>query len=464
MIRPELLERPLWAEGVLLGQQHFQCWDRYQEISQARRVAAATPFAYGLLQRQLDEEALAEGVLRLRRCEAVLPDGRLLAFDEAVDPEVVLDLPQGLPEGGTVHVALTRGDRARGVPGYPEPPGHVAWQPRQEAVGDAHDPERQRDVLLASPVLALTPEPPPEGTVASLPLARLERVDEHGYRLCRDYVPTVARIDAAEGALGVLSRSRSRIVARVAQLRHEQGATGGLSTLGAGEVTRFLLLQVLEPAAVTLRGLEANPGSHPWLLYDALARLGASLAPLAAASGTPAEIPPYDHDSLDTVLRAVEARVAEALAAAMPRDVRAVTLTRESAAVRVAEDIQGVLADGCTLYLAAACASSEAQGEVRLLPQRLRAGARSELERLVAAGLPGITVTHLQHPPGQLPVKSGYEYFRLEPSGIHWRRAREEGSLALYLPAELSWIQLEMVALQEEAKDGDISLREAWDG
>ncbi len=162
-------------------------------------------------------------------------------------------------------------------------------------------------------------------------------------------------------------------------------------------------------------------------------------------------MPSYDHDHLGEVLRAVDAQLARLLEVALPRDACSLPLHRESDAIRVVDEDLTILEASAVLFLTVRLEGDAALEWAHALPEQVRAGPRSELERLVAAGLPGVAVTYLPRPPAQLPLKSGYACFRLETDGPYWDRVRREGSLALYLPAALSSAQVELIALREEA-------------
>ncbi|ABM60959.1 type VI secretion system baseplate subunit TssK [Halorhodospira halophila] len=442
-----LLQRPVWAEGVLLGQQHFQCWERYLEAAQARRLSAVTPHAYGLLGLVVEEAPLEQGVLRLQACQALLPDGRLVAHGHG-DP-LELDLTGSSGQEGVVYLTLPRNNRVRDLPGYADGGSSAAWRPRFVQLADQHDEQREREVLLADPELALGTQPP-SGARVGLPVARVVPGDAGGFRLDPAFLPVACRLDASTGWQTLLGRITARVENRCARLREEQGATGRVSAFEPGEVARLLLRQSLEPAACALRSLVANPASHPGQLYDILARLVAALSALSEVTSPAETVPVYDHDRPAAVFTALEEGLERLLDQAMPRQTRGVRLVCESEAVLVTEGAEQPLMEGWTFFLAVHGAADPAGDWIARLPMDLRVGPREALERLVAAGVAGVRLVHAPRPPGQLPVKSGYEYFRLEPAGEHWEQAQRAGGLAVYRPAELAHLRMEMVALREE--------------
>nr|MBA2379172.1 type VI secretion system baseplate subunit TssK [Blastocatellia bacterium] len=65
----------VWNEGMLLTPHHFQQWDNYHEELLNSRVRSMMPYEYGVIDLQVNNEAIANGNFQLATCRAVLPDG-----------------------------------------------------------------------------------------------------------------------------------------------------------------------------------------------------------------------------------------------------------------------------------------------------------------------------------------------------------------------------------------------------
>ncbi|MEP7038286.1 MAG: type VI secretion system baseplate subunit TssK, partial [Acidobacteriota bacterium] len=79
----------VWNEGMLLTPHHFQQWDNYYEELLSSRLRAVMPYEYGVLDLQVNNEAVANGNFQITNCYAVLPDGLLI---NVPDTEAVPDL------------------------------------------------------------------------------------------------------------------------------------------------------------------------------------------------------------------------------------------------------------------------------------------------------------------------------------------------------------------------------------
>src|SRR5882672_8259090 len=90
--------KPLWTKGLFLAQHHLQAQDRYHERLLAERLESVLPYAWGVVDLEIDDAALRAGQLRVARLEAILPDGSPLV----VGAEGVEDvLPTRAVEGFT---------------------------------------------------------------------------------------------------------------------------------------------------------------------------------------------------------------------------------------------------------------------------------------------------------------------------------------------------------------------------
>lgn len=449
------IERPLWAEGVLVAPQHFQLWDRYQQRTQDLRLSAGSLPARGVVDLQLDEAALGNGILRLRECRVLMRDGRLIAFDDQVDGPLETTLAELPEQGGRVYLGVPDNDRAHEVPGYSEqatPAMAAGWRSRFAWVGDEHDQQRRREVMFAGPNLRLFVGEPPGAAWLSLPIVELERVDENSYRHSAGFIPSCCRIAASAVLTKMLTTNLDRLQARIDILGRSQASAGKVDDFEPSQIYRLLLLQTLQPAAAELRNLRANLYAHPWHLFAVLMRLSSALAVFDPEHNHATELqrlPVYDQSRLSEVMSATDLVLQRLLDSALPQGAGRISLLTETPAIRVVEGLDVEVLDKQSLFLAVRLDGVGSMAWVDELPRQLKIGARVEIEQIVAAALPGIDVRHIHRPPNRLPVKSGYEYFRILPVGEYWQRAREQGSLAIYLPLALQTAQLEVIAVQD---------------
>jgi len=77
-----MVAKPIWTEGLLLSQHHFQQQDRYHEELLGDRVRAIAHYPWGVTALDIDERALSSGQLKIRRLSAIWPDGASIVTGE----------------------------------------------------------------------------------------------------------------------------------------------------------------------------------------------------------------------------------------------------------------------------------------------------------------------------------------------------------------------------------------------
>src|SRR5688500_4771925 len=63
--------KPVWSEGLLVSQHHFQQQDRYHEVRLEERLAALHRYGWGITVLEIDDRSLVSGQFRLKRLSAI---------------------------------------------------------------------------------------------------------------------------------------------------------------------------------------------------------------------------------------------------------------------------------------------------------------------------------------------------------------------------------------------------------
>jgi type VI secretion system protein ImpJ len=67
----------------------------------------------------------------------------------------------------------------------------------------------------------------------------------------------------------------------------------------------------------------------------------------------------------------------------------------------------------------------------------------------VAAAMPGVRLYHTPRPPATLPVKLGYQYFRLDDRGVFWEEIKKSQVVALHIPESLQTLTIQLLAAKD---------------
>ncbi|MEJ2452848.1 MAG: type VI secretion system baseplate subunit TssK [Candidatus Thiodiazotropha sp.] len=442
------LQKVVWAEGIVLGQQHFQSWDSYFEKRQQLLNRAAAPLGWGVIHLDVDMESLKAGVFRLNKCTAILPCGNLIEYDAANVTPLSCDLSETNGGDVSIQIGLPVGSAVAGISGYSANGQLCRWEADYQKVSDLYDSSREREILVARHNLVLIKANNANDQFSLLKIADLVSDGTGGYSLSTDFIPTVCRIGASEVLRGSIQRLSELFSAKAKVLGKRVRQYGSrITEYGPNELSSFLLMQVLNPAAAQLRHFASNPDAHPENLYRSLIDI-ASVLQCYKANFESDEIPVYEHADLSKVFLGLDRVLRSLIDAVMPSMTAGLRLNRETELLHSVDSIDIMLFEKTTFFMAVSMDGDDVSW-FNEFPRKVKLGARSDIEMIIASAMPGVTLTHTQRPPNRLPIKSGYEYFRLEPKGEFWERVVEDRSIALFLTQEFAKASVDLITVEE---------------
>lgn len=440
----------VWAEGIFLGQQHFQQWERYFEDVHLTARRALHPFGWGLISLNHDEESLDRGIFRLRSCSAIFPNGVVANYADTEDGPLTYDLGRSGELEVDLHLCIPANRQVAGVLGYRD---HrlPAWVVDYRTVEDDNDPEREREVAVAKANLMLLTGSDSLDNVSNLHIAKLISMGDGHYRMADSHVPPCLHL----GSSAILRKQSQRLVelfeAKSRLISERLAGDGARNNLTHGELGGFLLLQALRRALPEFRHMARNVELHPERMYIALSRIVEELGTFGASSddGAPiADIPPYQHDSLGEVFSVLDKMLLQRIEQGTPTKSAQVRFSRASENQYEADSIESRLLAESSFYLAV-FSDMEGTEWIPAFARQAKVSSRSTLGMVIASALPGVRLVHTQRPPSKLAVKAGYEYFRLEPKGDFWDSVVEDQSIALFVPRDFVKAKIELLTVQE---------------
>ena len=443
------LRKVIWAEGMFLGQQHFQLWDRYFETYQNLQSRSISPLSWGLLDYEIDEEALDNGQFRLSRAQIIFPDGRLISYDISEDAALAIDLKGGHSEKVDLYLCLPANRHASGITGYRENGQLCAWNTDYIRIPDENDPNRQREVMLGRPNLILLTGDESRENFASIQIAEVVNDGDGNFSLVEEFIPTVNRISGSKRIYNLLQGLIELFSAKVRVLNERrQQLSAQIATFGHTDVSNFLILQTLSGAIPMLRHFKENPQLHPEQLYQVLAKVIGSLCPFSFDIDVHS-IPKYRHNDLTKTFDGIERQLRTLVDVAMPAKMATLQLTKEADLLWSVDNIDSQHLGKNDFYLAVLSPMDDPMW-VKHFERIVKVGARADIEMIVASAMPGVRLVHLQRPPSNLPIKSGYEYFRIEPKGEFWDRISTERTMGVYLPKAFMKVKMEIVLVPKD--------------
>ncbi len=440
-------KKPIWAEGVLLGQQHFQLFDQYQEQMHAQRQLMQSPCAYGFKRINLDTSALARGDLRVLGVDFVLESGRYLTFSRTATTELNLTLPQD-QESCTVYVGMAANQVSSGISGYNNTGQLSAYQAQFSDISDIHDPSRTREVMVAEPKLVLFTDADSKTYFEVLPLCKVVRGEDGHFVIDDTFVPPLLDISASTYLSELLNRTDNLVNAKANVLLNRRQGLGAVNDFGPNEMNSFLLLSALQPSAKILSHLKQLHCVHPERLYSEFIQLLSRIS-LFEHSQLIEALPAYQHQNLSEVFVQFDRLVTQLLEGVVPKKMSGLRLEKISDALYQIATIDSAQLAHNDFYLAVYFESSDSKW-IDTFGEQVKVCSVEKIDMIVSSALNGLPVSHCQRTPNKLAVKSGYEYFRLEPHGDIWQQIIDEQSLAVFIPFSLQQANVEIVIVDRQ--------------
>jgi len=445
------IDKPLWHEGLILTQQHFQQQERWNGFALQQLASAVAVSPWGTLNVDIDEEALSSGRLKLARLQLRFPDGTPIDTTVADALPPARDLVGEIPaDAQTIDVlaALALPDANGSNCRFDET---ALARPRRAyrefvKVTDLNG-SAETEIAAERHAVRLLFGFESHADDTACAIARLTRTTSGQFQVDRRYVPPclalsghtlhierirrIADILAAKSAL--LGARRSKRIEQVAEY-------------GVADVQLFWLLHCIHHAWPQLRFLASHPAQPTDRLYQVLAQLTGSLITFSTRVSL-TDIPPYDHASAHDVFAALESLIRDLLDAIIPSRVASIGLSHTTPTTWVGQfRDERIVEDAADWYLSVN-AALPAFELVEQFPRLCKIGAPDDVEHIVNSAVAGIPLKAVQRVPGAIPVRLDNHYFALDAHDAAHARMLAARACQIYLPASIPDASLELYAV-----------------
>lgn len=445
------IDKPLWHEGLILTQQHFQQQDRWAGFAMQQLAGAALAEPWGALGVEIDEEALATGRLKLTRLKLRFPDGTPVDTTVADTIPPARDLTQGIPadlQSVVVLAALALPDANGNNCRFDEV---TLARPRRAyrefvKVTDLNGTGESEIAVERHAVRLLFDfESHADDTVCAV--ARLTRSTSGQFQVDHRFVPpclTLAshtlHIERINRLADILQAKSLALGARRSE-RIEQ-----VAEYGVADVQLFWLLHCIHAAWPQLRLYASHPNRSPEHLYVTLAQLASALMTFSTLSQL-TDIPAYDHARADEVFAKLESMIRDLLDAIIPSRVVSIGLTRKTPTTWTGQFLdERIVGDAADWYLSVSAPMSAFE-LVEQFPRLCKIGAPDDVEHIINSALLGIPLKTVQRVPAAIPVRLDNQYFALDSTSTAHAKMLAARACQIYLPASVPDAALELYAV-----------------
>lgn len=441
------LGKVVWGEGMFLTPHLFQQADRYHEQVLDFRLRAVVPFGWGFIELEIDDEAVANGDVTVRRCAGVLPDGLVFQVpqpDRGPATRSIKSAFSGSTDRVSVYLALPvvrEGTNVRLDGAAAGPP--TRYEAEMIRVPDETAEDNEGEIPFARKNFRLLFSGEALDDTVSMKLGEVTRTEAGAFKLAEAFVPASLTIRSSPRLLAMLREVLELLSARSTSLASQRRH---LHDFAQSDIATFWLLHTVNSWIPLLAHLAAAPDHHPERVYVAFGQLIGQLSSFALDSD-PRDVPVYDHDRLGEVFAELVRRIRTLLDTVIPIRYVIIPLVKTRDLLHVGRVEDDRLLQTAQFYLGAD-AKMPAGRLVEELPAKSKISSPDHVGELIGRAVPGVELLHEPVPPAAIPVRAGFKYFQLSRHGRAWEAINRAKALALYLPDDFPELKLELVAIK----------------
>lgn len=439
-------DRPLWAEGMLLGPHHFQQQERFLLGASGRTARLRGPWPFGFAALELEEAALAEGVVALRSIAGLFSDGTPFALPaDAPLPEPLRIEPEA--RGRLVSLVLPRLDGDdKDFAERPDAGSFARYLIDDLVVQDRHTPALDSDETLFVGRLwtRLSLEGPGDSAFHTLPIARvLERREDGTVLLDPGFSCCALTLGGSAPIRRLVRELASLFGQRAAEIATRVGRPDAADS---AQVTLFLLLQTINRAHALLRHLLEVDGLHPEVLYRELVQIAGELATLTRPGRLAGNYAAYVHRDQYPAFESVVSALRESLNWIPDYGAEAIPVQHVRGGIYTATVHDTSRFESARFILAARAALTPDELS-RRLPRQTTIASRTRLRDLVEAQSRGVELAPMTTVPNSIPMVADHVYFELRQNNPLWREIATGGVIALHVAGNVPELGMQLWTL-----------------
>ncbi|EAR09298.1 type VI secretion system baseplate subunit TssK [Reinekea blandensis] len=441
------LNKVVWAEGVFVGQQHFQAWDRQVRASSFFDKKSYHPFYWGVVSLSWSEVSLRDGRFELQKLQAVFPDGQVIDYQRDQEEPLFLDLNQNGQQEVTVSVALASNHFVEGAAGYTSNGRLSRWMAFYKDLPDECDSARTREVMLAKPNLRLLTDLDAKDQMQVLPLVRFQKQYDGEYRVSTDVFPPCLHINSVPWLYELLQNTTDMLTNFQRDYRKQRQGMTDPSGFSSAELSDLMLHRDIAEVKCVLDQYLSVPQHHPFEFFQKLTGLHQSLA-LFFNPENLGNAPAYHHGTTENTFQTIVSEIRTMLSLKQERPEAGIGLNQLSAGRFESTKISSQALETMSFFIAVD-AHQDGVDWIARFPGLCKVSAPEQLETLIASGLPGVPVQHVQRVPSKVRIRSGYEYFQLNTMSEMWREIVRVGQFSVFCMGDFADVSLELIAVEE---------------
>lgn len=247
------MQKIVWSEGMSLTPQHLQQLDQQIHNQLWYFQQQQSCFPYGLVDLEWDKEAQKNGVLKINKLDLTFQNGTLYSLAAQIKNPLIVASEQLTRGTYTLYAALPANEHVSNMPGYTSLP-MSRYHSQAKWVADQIDPQKQIEMLFASPNLELHTDNEMSTAYLNLPIAQI-KCDALGKLSLCDYIPPCLNLKPAQNLIRKLADLRLILNAKIQQFEYSQAEVKNNTSLLlvkqiAGQLDSFITYKMFHPFTV----------------------------------------------------------------------------------------------------------------------------------------------------------------------------------------------------------------------
>lgn len=442
----------VWNEGMLLTPQHFQQWDNYHEELLQSRIRSVAPYEYGVIDLQINREAIGNSNFQVMACRAVMPDGLMINVPDAEGaPELRPAAEHFKAEAEKLAVFLAIPAKKMGEANFQSNGAPASQNLRylQEGamVKDETSGTNEQPLAYAKSNLRIVFDDEVLDGFSKIKIAELTRTTTGQLQISDEYIPPILNVTASTWLANMLQQLVEILITKSGSLgeqrRQRQAGLADFTTSDAGV---FWLLHTINSSVPTMSHFFRSPMVHPERLYIEMATLAGKLMTFST-DHHPKDIVKYDHDDLYFTFYTLSAQLRLLLETVIPSRCVAIPLEKVRDALYVGRVEDERLLKDAGFFLAVRSQISEAK-LIEGVPRVVKIASRDVIDTVIGSAIDAVSLSYSNPPPAPIPARIGFKYFQLDTNSKYWEGIKGSKVLAVYVPDEIPGEKLEMYAVK----------------
>jgi len=422
----------VWAEGILLTQQHFQSWDRYQQVLRIFEHRYLHPLDWGIIELTIDEDALENGYFTLKKCKAIFKERISIDYTQQQGVDLSVAIKSSTTESPIeIFLAIPKNHKVKGIIGYEDLESNHGFVGHYENIADEQDYHRQREILVATQRILLLQSGEPLDGFYRLKISEVHCKHENGFAMSNSYIPPLMFISANALLKEKIKRLYYKVSGALTHLNTLQGVSG------RGEIISLLKGLSLAKIVYALQMMLESKTMHPQELYKALVEF---IIDFKAVSGIKqcSSFNHYKHEDFFKLLSSLEEEIYYVLSLQDNTSIESIKAQRVDNDTWIMDILDGSFFNKKSSIWIGFYLEKELRENEQVVIENIKIAAPSRLQSIIDCCISGIRLSDRQKPPQSLKSMPNYYYFCLERDNEEWQYIEVEQKISLHFPGSHS--------------------------